>query len=101
MSQERPSTYPLNKRSSEEALPLTHNIFIQGGQLLSFPHVKAHLSIGTNEHYHLFNNLGLSPSRMNLSHLLDPIEVFLNLINQMQMLIGILQVIAQLLSQLA
>lgn len=45
MSQERPSTYPLNKRSSEEALPLTHNIFIQGGQLLFFPHVKASTSV--------------------------------------------------------
>lgn len=49
----------------------------------------------------MFNDPGLLPLGTNLNHLPILVEVFLNLVHQVQMLTGMLQGITLLLPQLA
>lgn len=93
---------PLNKYSSEEVPPPTHNSFEQGGQQPPFSQVDASTSVQTLEFYWcLFNDPRLSPPGLNVGHMLIPIDAFLDLNHQIYTLIGIMQAIARLLSQLA
>lgn len=101
MSQEYSFANPLNERSSENFLPRPIIFSPREGNSHSFrklvhqPHCK--LQYDTSIY---FNDPSLSPLETTLGHFLIPIKVFLNLTQQVQMLIDMIKVIALHLPQL-